>query len=399
MFNRPIAPQGNRIVSAYLRGQLLPCYHGSQLLSYPSLNATLLKLDKMLNFSKQESQFLWTPLLNNFADFVQIFPTYYGGPLQGLLVQGLQRSILGLEYLIHHETSQATSKLERYAVCSAMLLSNIRQVVIGHKCIVTESKGSFKENWDPYRGPICDRGDFYKIHPRAQFYASLIGHIDLILARQLMPEEGFSWIASDYEIFSDWLNTLTGQYSGGAGKIAHILRFIKENTSQLPVISLDSLDIEVLDSPDTAHADDFFNWIRQHLDSGKLSINAADSMIHTTEAGMFVQLERLGQMYLEQGKKGVSLALLLEQFQNLLGRVLDVAFEAQYGRMNSLISRKVKTISGVFLTSEDLLTGDSRIYSAYINALRRDVGPACHPYEKSALQTLGTSPSLKPKSK
>ncbi len=54
--------------------------------------------------------------------------------------------------------------------------------------------------------------EYYKIYPyNTTAYDSLNHEAAALLARQMMPQEGFLWLSSDLELFIDWLGALRGE--------------------------------------------------------------------------------------------------------------------------------------------------------------------------------------------
>ena len=70
------------------------------------------------------------------------------------------------------------------------------------------------KEWSPLEGNMVTSGANYKYDFDNPFPDDFRNRATILLARQLMPEEGFRWIASDKDLFAIWLALLDEDHRG-----------------------------------------------------------------------------------------------------------------------------------------------------------------------------------------
>ncbi len=180
-------------------------------------------LQLLLGLEKKEFPELASSLLNNFVEFVQQLPetrsSYYSKP-GGFIDHSLERTHVAIKLIrAYFFPGVAVSKAERptneaqklwlYTAFSASILKDIGRLIVDLDIQLYDQHANFLQHWSPFTGSMLNGASHYKY----EFIDS--SHTDpfrrrttFLLARQLMPEEGFNWICSDRDVLAIWLALL-----------------------------------------------------------------------------------------------------------------------------------------------------------------------------------------------
>jgi hypothetical protein len=215
---------------------LYPIRSAYALLNRPKIVPILKKLPskEMVNLPEQHYQGLYTSVLENYADFVQGLPAIKFKSHNyhcGLLELGIQRTFKALQsYRIEHpvrhlEPEKVPPQLSRwtYALFTAALFYGLGQVEAIYWVGVSDQKGQHSTRWRPLAEPIRDLGTHYRYTYEAISQDDLAARATPLIAKQLMPAEGFAWIASDQEIFAFWLAILQNDERASGFLIKHLM--------------------------------------------------------------------------------------------------------------------------------------------------------------------------------
>ena len=263
---------------------------------------------------------LYRELICRFVEFVQVLPTHNDSPLCGLMNEGLIRGMNVLHQFIT-QYSRATP-LERYAVFSAALLRDIARVVVNQKIFVTDTEGNFIKEWQPFAGALTKdkEAESYRMMPLSSTYQRMTHSITPILARQLLPQEGFAWITSDATIFVDWLDALRDEDSEGTGRIANTLQHYMSLLEGGGMESLPDIPISLEGSSATQYADSFLAWLQKGLANGEIAVNTPHAGVHVTKEGVFLEKPGIFKQYIDlHVNVPVNMFTVYQQFGNLFG--------------------------------------------------------------------------------
>lgn len=201
----------------------VPILSADHLLATEKRQQALSDLRGLLSLPDEEYERIFLRITENFAEFVQNLPeterSYYAN-IGGMLDHALERASLSLflcrTYLLPEDATLAsvseTEMLWVYAVYTAALLYDIGKIATKHIITLTDEKGSDIKSWLPYDGPMT--------HQNASHYVYSFGEehhdrmrwmVTPLLARQILPEDGFSWIASDNDVLESWLGLLSDE--------------------------------------------------------------------------------------------------------------------------------------------------------------------------------------------
>ncbi len=320
----------------YKPGHILPVLPSAELLAPGRHQALLQQVFDMSQLDRDTFSLLYDPVINNFTEFVQLLPTTVEGVLSSLLNESLARGTLAMRaYTV--EYGDEIDPLMNYAAFTAGLLREVSKVVTLYRVVLCKKKGDYIDDWYPFGGPMGQHAEFYKIYPLAPVYQRLDVSITPMLARQLMPKEGFDWLTADLLVFADWLDALQGE-GGFGGKLCHIFGLMKREDLFNLIESLPQIDVEMLLSEDTQHGEAFYEWLKNGIDSGEIKVNSSESGVHIVTDGVFLEGTKIFHQFSLLSSAAVNDKVVFQQFGNLMGIVLKSSYDglnAQYFSKNT----------------------------------------------------------------
>lgn len=304
--------------SVYAEGMILPVLSAEQLLGSSRSQLLFEQLKTYAQVPEPHFEVLYVRLIEGFAEFVQLLPKTRGGVLGGLLSQGIVRGITALQQFISHYGKSELDPLQAYAVFSAALCMDICKVVVNYKVLITDADGQYTTHWHPFAGAMTTLGTHYKLLAVSAAYQRLDVSVNVIFARQIMPESGFLWLSKNWRVFADWLDALVGGGRRG-DRIAHtISRTRDEELDEFEnFFDLDEFDIR----QDVEHeeGEEFRRWLKRGIENGEIEVNTKDALVHlTSHDAMFVD-KQIFKQYADMVKSGVNIHVVFTQFGNLLG--------------------------------------------------------------------------------
>jgi len=389
------------------------------------------KYPALLSLSSENYDSLCKPLIKHFAEFVQDLPETRVGYFSlkgGILEHALNRAAIGLTLLRSYflpggEESAPLSQpqtLWAYAIFTAGILQGIGKIAVDlHVELYDRNKKHLKE-WSPFDGSMLGQGTYYKYDFDTPYPDDFRQRSCLLLARQLMPEEGFRWIASDKDLFSIWLSLLDDDQRGGRnlGPIlwradALVIQQYFEDTNFLrdPTAILDkgkfakfaegitSAEAEGLGTKkDTDIGAAFMKWIKTQVESKKISLGSGP--VISVPGGVLLSNDSF-KLFVRENP----------HFKNW--QAVQTAFTGlgihRVGGNNEIFQRYIRlhdktTVSGILVTNKSLLLPKSMAGqaagSAYVKA------PGAATFTSQYIATNGTlssqipvagAPSLKTK--
>ncbi len=406
--NNPKIKSGS-VAKTYDSGRVLPILTAAELLNSSRHQGLLRELRSMAGMKNEEYDRFYGQTLKNFAEFVQVMPTVAHGPLSNLLNEGISLAAVAIKAYI--ALDEAVDPLVMYAVFTAALFRDIARVVTNHKVILCEEGGAFIDEWVPFAGTMValDRVHFYKLYPLAPIYQRLDKSLTPLLARQLMSKEGFLWIASDLQLFADWLDVLTDEGVRG-GRVSHVLSTVRPQDVFNLMNALVQVPIELKQSMDTHYGDLFFAWLKEGIAQGTIAVNTADAGVHITTDGVFLELNKLVDQFEKITKLPVNRAVVVTQFGNLLGIASKGGgdfMNAQYfsksvgmgdgAVFSSPLSSRLRSLNGMVISDSAVVIMNKDNRPSTTEVLLKGASskiPATHqvPVQSSA---LGQAPSMR----
>jgi integrating conjugative element relaxase (TIGR03760 family) len=278
-------------------------------------------LDKIKNYMALKGASytsLCESLLTNLADYCQSLPEtansyYYQSGV--LLEHALNRTDAALELLedfFVHDTGALSKaqQLWQYALFSAALLKGIACLYVDYAIVLFDAEGRSPKPWNPLLENPTKQGRYYSYVFKAPPEASFRSRLNLLLAYNLMPAEGFAWIASEPAVLEIWLALLNddSRTAGTLGAIFDradaiaIARNLHEFATKSgarggpygrPGTFIDGGGASLLDK-ERATGVEFINWLTESLESGKIMINKAPLLM---VPGGMIMTQELFQLF------------------------------------------------------------------------------------------------------
>lgn len=326
------SPTGHPKLHTYEEGYMLPVLSADDLLFSSRHKGIMRQFRDLLAVAPEAYDTLYAPLLRRFFEFVQVLPEKQNGVLGSLLNYGLARTAVALQQLISHQHKIKVTPLIKYAVFTAALLKDIGRVISQQHITIVDADGNYLQDWNPMSGPMLGQGEFYKIYQISQRYLRIESEATPLLARQLIPREGFLWLSSDVAIFSDWLAALLDE-EGVAGKqITWTLALIKQDDLIHVLTSLDGASVDMHAPEATKYGEAFLAWLKEQLEAGELEVNSDEASIYLVEQGVFLE-KKLFKQFADLSNMPVNWQVVFTQFGNMMGipqKCGDDFLNAQY---------------------------------------------------------------------
>ena len=315
MFIKPSQSDASTIrFKAYKEGHLLPISSPDEMMDSFRYQALIQQFADVSGLDEPAYEVLYLGLINAFAACVQLLPRQTNGLLGGLFSEAIARASLVMQL----PENQSLTDLQKYALFSAAILCDISHVVCSHCVIITDKEGNFSQEWNPFAADmVASSGTHYKLYPRHYLHQLLQGSMTVLLARQLMPKEGFLWISSDFEIYSHWLDALQGDDSRG-GWIRRALSYIKLDDIMELLNALGQLSEDLLVPEVNREGEAFFRWLRDGITNQTIPVNSADALVHIVNEGVFID-DKIIKKFTDLSPASISLFVVKHQVGNLLG--------------------------------------------------------------------------------
>lgn len=340
---------------AYKPGMRLPVLSASLLLGSKQYQVLFERLRELAGLEGELYESLYQNFIYRFVEFVQVLPKQIDDPLCSLMNESLMGGINALNQFVF--SNKSVTALERYAMFTAATLLDVASVVVNQKIFITDKEGAFVKQWEPFVGSMTEDSahEFYKIMPLSSIYLRSTHSITPIIARQLLPEKGFHWIASDLKILTDWLEALRGDDAGGAGRFTRIIQLFLHNNIEGLVNTLPAVTISMEESPATTHADAFFSWLKEGLATNQIKVNTADAGVHVTTEGVFLEKAGIFKQFVDLYNVPVNMFSVYQQLGNLFGLTklsgADYRIDQLFSEYPDLAQHKNKTsVEGLLYT-------------------------------------------------
>jgi hypothetical protein len=296
--------------------KLYPVLRVDELLANSRRRQLLERIKKHTNLDEENYGLLYQPLLDGFIEFVQALPYHPNGIPGSLMDYSLERSELALRFY-NKQYAENLNPLEAYALFTVALLQDVGKVMSQQKVIMTNEKGEFFAEWLVCEGSLLNKTEFYKIRFLDQELVGLAQAVTPILARQLMPALGFTWLWDDQQIFRMWLAMLTGEGKAGWA-LDDLLQLInKQLEEEHNKNAIPPLEIETKEPEETKLAEEFTAWLKDQLKDEKF-LNQENSLAHVLPSGDLLLEQQLFINFCENYAKRVDFIVLCKQF-NYIG--------------------------------------------------------------------------------
>lgn len=201
---------------------LLPVHSGEKLLSTPDRQAHLRELARLVAVPQGHFDALYRAAVLCFARFVQLLPaseSHHHACAGGLLDHTLEVVIETLKqrraYMFppgaKPEEVRRKEDLWTYAATLSALLHDVGKAAALQRVVLMDASARERGDWDPYQGAMPDRA-FYRIEFLRDRSYPLHTRVVPLLARYVVPDLGMTWLASDRQVLSSWLATISGDH-------------------------------------------------------------------------------------------------------------------------------------------------------------------------------------------
>ncbi len=321
---------------SYQIGQVLPVFPSSKLLGSTRHQNIIQEIAPLCQLDETRFKAIYRYTINQYAEFVQMIPEESSTPLGGLLNLGLARAVLSIKQFCQEAQANAEKhdSLTVYAIFTASLFYDVAKAVSQQRVVICDEKGLYQKEWHPYRNNLLEQGaEYYKMYPyNKSAYQALNHESAAIIARQLIPREGFLWLSSDMELFIDWLESLRGEQRQDGRKIQRAVALIKDEDLVALVKNLQQAHIDLPLVKDLKLVDQFYNWLQDNLANGNLQINTKESPLQYLEDGALYFNHEIFKRFFEANKITADLQNLIQEFNQHFGVATHVVQES---RVNS----------------------------------------------------------------
>ena len=266
-------------------------------------------------------------LIKNLLQYCQVLPEssnrYYALP-GGLFDYAINRTEAALilfrdNILLEPQAPLSDEqKLWWYTLFSAALLRGIGKLYLDYKIDLYDKNGAHLKTWDPLYESLAPSHSHYLYTLETSNDNLLRNRLNLLLARQIMPKEGFEWITSHKEAFNTWLKLLD-EDKENMGALEAILDRADAIAIQrdLTGMIIEQTDIKIKRSLMGTFIDkthellikkeqviglEFIKWLQDSLEKGDLILNQGP--LHAVANGLLIGVETF-KLFLS-GHPGVS---------------------------------------------------------------------------------------------
>ncbi|MGH8567911.1 MAG: MobH family relaxase, partial [Gammaproteobacteria bacterium] len=190
-----------------------------QLLALSERAGRLQAIKDLTRVTPAHFETLYRQALRNYAGYVQQLPAseaHHHAGLGGLLDHGLEAAGIALKLRRGHllppgaptEIIDAQADLWSYACFTAILLHDIGKPAVDQAVTLFDERGRELGPWDPWAGPM--QADAYEARFVPNRNYRLHQRAAPLLARLIVPLEGFRWLTAEREVLAAWLAMISG---------------------------------------------------------------------------------------------------------------------------------------------------------------------------------------------
>jgi hypothetical protein len=290
-------PQKKTINKAHLQG-LTTIIPAAQLILTNKRSDQISVISNTCQFEPARFKTLCESLFYTLLNYTQQLPdttnSYFsspGGAFDHALSRTRAASDLFRSFLLQEPNAKLseTQQCWWYALFSAGLLRGVGKLPLDYAVNLYHQEGHLIKSWEPLLEPLFGAGHAYHFESINNNYDETFRQrLNIILAQQLMPKEGLTWLTQNLDIFEVWL-ALLHEDSASAGSLGLIL-----DRADAIAIQEDLLNTlpdqqpqraagqarSFIDTPSDSQGDReqlmsaaFIKWLLANLESGKLTLN------------------------------------------------------------------------------------------------------------------------------
>lgn len=320
-----------------------------ELLEIPQIYNLITKIKEALadTITTEDFTNIYLKFIANYAVFVQSLPSLKFSAftkVQGHLEMSLNRAYFMLDFCSHGKIpippkangipTDLHKAIWQFAVFSAAMLVDVGQLVDRFTIDICDKSYESLQTWDPLGGAmkLYDASHYSIRYISETPNHELAKHLNVMLAKQIVPDYSLTWMLQDEAIFEEWLGFLHGDIIGTGEISKAIWQVIRRIAKQIGYILpgdiseklhyLDALvqDLENLGiEPQKSQVDDLLNeyidpdkltsgkaagsflrWVRSGIKANTISINKSDSSIHMLANGVLLTTPGLLNAYVKK---------------------------------------------------------------------------------------------------
>lgn len=388
-------------ISPFAAHRVFPILSSQELLKLNEPHILALKLKQLCQAPSNYYKALYEPVLLNLVDYVQSLPdirTLNTPMSKQWLIAAMTRTAYAVMLrhrmiLPHHAEPKLAAKeyaLWTYVIFSSSLLWHIGKLNTHYTVNLCDEAGTVEKTWNPMTQSLYQAGNYYKIAEIDQNGPASFKQMTTVMARHLMPEDGFNWIASNDTALQEWLLALVEE-TGAQGKVLYILEMAKKlseqeitcgniieelnhyeailrayNDKEEAVKALEKLldgdkdlpPVELVDKSDSKIGEEFLRWLRKGIANKSIAINQKDALVHISPDGVVLAYPELFQDFCSMFYRHKDWIIVYKQF-NYLGLTKKSGADTWFGKFYTEKSGRHDTTSsfdGVMVSSKKIFT-------------------------------------------
>lgn len=315
----------------------------------------ILLLKKYSTSSTDVFNKLFEPIIINLANFLQVLP--YAGALKSntsditwiefALLQAVRA--LKLEKLcILPEKKKIDSFLWIYVIFSAALLNNIGKIASHFTIHACNELGTIKKKWNPLCSSLYPSISYYVISDVSLGESSHFKTLTPLIAKMLMPTDGFAWITQDPTALKIWLEALNSTdtehtiltpllnfwpgymyFNDQDNLIQELITQSKLRGFPLSALwkELDTLYQQLIKNklakknklidPSNKIGKSFLQWLKKAIDNKTISTNQPHSLVHIKKDGIILIYPDIFKEFCNDSNQYKDWVVVYKQFNHL----------------------------------------------------------------------------------
>jgi len=278
------------------------------------------------------------PVIHNMARHCQQLPetSLYYSHAGGFIDRALNRTEAALHLVRHilvleqHEKPSEEQKIWLYALFSAAMLKNVGALYTDYNVDLFDTNGQLIKRWQPLLEDLSSTNKYYDYHFLRGDDIVFRNRITLLIARQIMPNTGFTWLTSNPDVFAVWL-ALLQEDRDSAGPLAAIFDradaiamqrdindYLTKNAAWIEGAGnrmstfTDTTPMNDVDKERLMGAE-FIAWLTQNLEQGNIIINKVPMLMEVLPTGI-VMSPQLFDMFAQEHRKFKNKAAVQQAF-------------------------------------------------------------------------------------
>lgn len=264
-------------------------------------------------FSDSQFTSLVQTLLHNYVNYCQSLPetsnAFYTDEC-GLLDHALNRTEAALslfsEYVVDDGSGfSEIQKLWCYVLLSAGILQGVGKLILEFNVNLYDFHGKKLHKWNPLLESLVKVGSYFDYEFENAENDKFRKRLNLLMAKTIMPKDGYEWIASDKEVLANWLALLNEDYDEAGTLGAILIRadaialqryfnkfLVRINSSRGKLQRIKAFvekTPEALADKEKIIGSEFINWLMNQLESRKIYLNKAP--LYMVPGGLIMSTE------------------------------------------------------------------------------------------------------------